>query len=111
MDLQTGAMLNDFKSHKAEEYRVRASFGHGEATVICGDENGQIWAWDLVDVRNPFLIVAECMLILLTQAKPLQPSPPPKVHDKVILWVEHHPIDSNEMLSASADGTVKVWKA
>lgn len=111
MDLQTGAMLNDFKSHRAAEYRVRACFGHGEATVICGDENGQIWAWDLVDVRNPVVMLACDMLILSIQAKPLQPSPPPKVHDKVILWVEHHPIDPGEMISASADGIVKVWKS
>ena len=70
MDLQTGAMLNDFKSHRAEEYRVRACFGHGEASVICGDENGQIWAWDLVDVRIQVGGV-DNVLILFVKAKPL----------------------------------------
>ena len=52
MDLQTGAMLNDFVSHRTEEYRCRSCFGHAEASVICGDEDGRIWAWDLVDVRS-----------------------------------------------------------
>ena len=51
MDLSTGKMLNDFQSHLNVSYRCRACFGHAEASVLCGDENGQIWAWDLVDVR------------------------------------------------------------
>lgn len=51
MDLTTGKMLNDFQSHTNESYRCRACFGPGEASVICGDENGQVWAWDLLDVR------------------------------------------------------------
>jgi len=92
MDLQTGKMLNDFTSHSNDSYRCRASFGHAEAAVVCGDEKGQIWAWDLLD------------------GKPLQPNPPPKVHEKVVTWIEHHPVEANEMITASADGTVKVWR-
>jgi hypothetical protein len=45
------------------------------------------------------------------QAKVNKPNPPPKVHDKVITWVEHHPLEAGEMISASADGVVKVWHA
>ncbi|KII92845.1 hypothetical protein PLICRDRAFT_103445 [Plicaturopsis crispa FD-325 SS-3] len=92
MDMATGKMLNDFTGHKNESYRCRSCFGHGEATVVCGDENGQVWAWDLLD------------------AKPLQPNPPPKAHSKVITWTEHHPTDAGEMITASGDGTVKVWR-
>lgn len=51
MDLATGKLLNDFQSHTNTSYRCRACFGHAEASVICGDEKGQVWAWDLVDVR------------------------------------------------------------
>ncbi|CAA7259063.1 unnamed protein product [Cyclocybe aegerita] len=91
MDASTGKMLNDFIGHVNESYRIRACFGHGEASVICGDEKGQVWAWDLLD------------------AKLLQPNPPPKVHHKLITWTEHHPTDSGEMITSSADGTVKVW--
>ena len=50
MDVATGKMLNDFTGHKIEGYRCRSCFGHGEASVISGDENGMIWAWDLLDV-------------------------------------------------------------
>lgn len=52
MDMSTGKMLNDFTGHKNESYRCRACFGPAEATVICGDENGRIWAWDLLDVGD-----------------------------------------------------------
>ncbi|KAJ7188103.1 nuclear mRNA splicing protein [Mycena filopes] len=92
IDATNGKLLNDFTGHTNTEYRCRACFGHGEASVICGDEKGQVWAWDLLD------------------AKPLQPSPPLKVHHKVITWTEHHPIEKGEMFTASADGTVKVWR-
>ena len=54
MDMSTGKMLNDFKGHASASYRIRACFGHGEASVICGDEDGAVWAWDLVDVRPSF---------------------------------------------------------
>ncbi|KAH7923936.1 WD40 repeat-like protein [Leucogyrophana mollusca] len=91
-DMTSGKLLNDFTDHSQTSYRCRACFGHAEATVVCGDEDGRVWAWDLVD------------------ATALQPKPPPKVHDKVITWTEHHPSDPGEMITASADGTVKVWR-
>jgi len=91
-DAVTGKLLNAFTGHAHTSYRCRACFGHEEASVVFGDEDGQIWAWDLVD------------------AAVLQPNPPPKVHNKVITWTEHHPSEAGEMVSASADGTVKVWR-
>jgi mitogen-activated protein kinase organizer 1 len=54
MDMTTGKLLNDFSAHTNSEYRCRACFGHGEASVICGDEKGMVWAWDLLDVRLIF---------------------------------------------------------
>lgn len=44
------------------------------------------------------------------QAAPLQPNPPPKVHERVITWIEQHPVEAGELITASADGTVKVWR-
>jgi len=54
MDMTNGKMLNEFTGHVNEAYRCRACFGHAEATVICGDEKGVVWAWDLVDVSKYF---------------------------------------------------------
>ncbi|KAF8521279.1 WD40-repeat-containing domain protein [Hysterangium stoloniferum] len=92
MDADNGKLLNTFKGHVNDSYRSRACFGHAEASVVSGDEEGRVWAWDLVD------------------ATPLAPNPPPKVHEKLITWVEHHPIEANEMITASSDGTAKVWR-
>ncbi|CUA66845.1 WD repeat domain-containing protein 83 [Rhizoctonia solani] len=91
MDRVNGQMLNTFSGHVSNDYRTHACFGHGEATVLCGDEQGKIWEWDLLEAKA---VVAD----------------PPTVHDKVITWVEHHPLDAGEMVSASADGIVKVWR-
>ena len=111
MDAITGKLLNDFTGHVHTSYRCRACFGHGEASVITGDENGAIWAWDLLDVSSlTFMHRRHTSELLLTQAKPLEPNPPPKVHHKVVTWTEHHPTEAGELITASADGTVKVWR-
>lgn len=52
MDMSNGKMLNDFTGHDNNSYRCRACFGHAEATVVCGDEKGKVWAWDLLDVGS-----------------------------------------------------------
>lgn len=69
-----------------------------------------IWEWDLLDVRTDISLVILIPKLISSQAKVVPPSPPPKVHDKVITWVEHHPLEAGEMVSASADGVVKVWR-
>lgn len=66
MDASNGKMLNDFTGHANDSYRCRACFGHGEATVVSGDENGQVWAWDLLDVSSrffsPFIVLISRLL-------------------------------------------------
>ncbi len=52
MDMSTGKMLNKFTGHVNQSYRIRGCFGHSEANIVCGDENGQVWEWDLLDVRE-----------------------------------------------------------
>ena len=64
LDLSTGQMLNTFKGHIAKEYRIRACFGAAEATVVCGDEEGKIWSWDLVDVSLTLYIILESSLFV-----------------------------------------------
>lgn len=69
MDGTTGKLLNDFKGHVNTSYRCRACFGFNEASVVCGDENGAVWAWDLLDVSIQFslltrgLSLPDCSLI------------------------------------------------
>lgn len=42
------------------------------------------------------------------QATTIGSMPPPKAHEKPILWTVHHP-EGSELLTASGDGTVRVW--
>jgi mitogen-activated protein kinase organizer 1 len=78
-------------------YRCRGCFGFNEEYVVIGDEDGHIWAWNVVD------------------AKPL-PRSHEKAHEKPITWTEYRPFQedsqdkANEMITASADGLVKVWR-
>lgn len=53
LDRTNGGVLNTFAGHVNGSYRTRACFGHAEASVVAGDEDGRIWAWDLVDVCSP----------------------------------------------------------
>jgi len=52
----TGKLLNDFSGHVYSPYRYPACLGHGEASVVAGDENGAIWAWALLDVSSLILM-------------------------------------------------------
>lgn len=92
LDRADGRVLNTFAGHVNRSYRTRSGFGHAEASVLSGDEDGRIWAWDLVDATT------------------IAPDPPPKAHNKVVTWLEQRPNDSNQLVSASADGTIKVWQ-
>jgi hypothetical protein len=47
---------------------------------------------------------------LHSQATIFQPNPPPKAHNKCITWTEQNPVEAGEMITASADGDVKVWR-
>lgn len=46
LDLDSGRVLKSFKGHNNTNYRSQAAFGPGEATVVMGDEDGKVWAWD-----------------------------------------------------------------
>lgn len=59
LDMQSGAVLNTYEGHVHSQYRCRASFGHQEASVIFGDEEGRVWAWDLLDVSFWFLRIVD----------------------------------------------------
>ncbi|KAG8807254.1 hypothetical protein FRC17_004554 [Serendipita sp. 399] len=91
MDRKTGQCLNTFQGHKHESYRCRSVLDIKEEAVILGDEDGRIWAWDLVTAAS------------------LTSGLPPKVHEKTILWTEYHPIAEGQLLTASADGRIILW--
>lgn len=54
MDRERGELLQTFKGHRNDDYKSRACVGHGEATVLAGDEDGFVHIWDLESVRLPY---------------------------------------------------------
>lgn len=50
MDLDNGKCLQLFEGHKNSSYRTKAAFGVGEASVVIGDEDGKVRAWDVESV-------------------------------------------------------------
>ena len=48
MDRGDGKCLKTFSGHINKEYRVRSCLGMGDAVVISGSEDGDIYAWDVL---------------------------------------------------------------
>ncbi|KPV73791.1 uncharacterized protein RHOBADRAFT_38400 [Rhodotorula graminis WP1] len=91
LDLSNGTVVQSFTGHKNTSYRSQSCIGAREETVFCGDEDGKVWGWDL-ESGNPLARASF------------------QAHDKPILWTAHHPKEQ-QLVTASSDGTVKVWGA
>nr|XP_019049626.1 mitogen-activated protein kinase organizer 1 [Kwoniella bestiolae CBS 10118]OCF28556.1 mitogen-activated protein kinase organizer 1 [Kwoniella bestiolae CBS 10118] len=89
-DRKDGSCLQTVKGHDtAGSNRWAMEWGYGEGYVLAGDRDGKMWGWNVLD------------------AKPL-PSHPKQIHKKQITSLVINP-RGKEMISASADGTIKVW--
>lgn len=54
-DRATGELLNEYVGHKNEAYRMDSLLINNDAYVVSGSEDGDIWIWDLVEVRHFYL--------------------------------------------------------
>ncbi|BEJ15135.1 hypothetical protein CspHIS471_0409020 [Cutaneotrichosporon sp. HIS471] len=88
-DRMNGKVLQTFSGHKVSQTRSKPAFNRGEGAVIAGDEDGNIWSWNVLD------------------AKALN-NGPAQVHKKAITSVVTNP-NGREMVTCSLDGTIKVW--
>jgi len=89
MDKTSGGLLAEYKSHKHHSYSIESCFTNTEAHVLSGSEDGKIYIWKIV----------EATLVHTLQA-----------HSKEVVSLDYHPNDVS-LLSASADGTIKLWVA
>lgn len=51
-DRKSGKMLGDFTGHKNDSYKSQAAMMYGEGGVVCGDEDGKLWSWGVLDVSS-----------------------------------------------------------
>ena len=49
-DRSNGSVLQTFSGHKNGEMRMKATWNYGEGVVLAGDEEGRVWAWNVLDV-------------------------------------------------------------
>ncbi|EST07456.1 WD40 repeat [Kalmanozyma brasiliensis GHG001] len=94
LDQKDGTLLHAYKGHTHDEYRCKAVFANEEDGIVIGDEEGRLVGWDVVTGEN--VAVGDA-------------ASGGKVRGKAVLWVECNPHDSQQMVSAGADGTVKIW--
>ncbi|KAJ3273714.1 WD repeat-containing protein 83 [Terramyces sp. JEL0728] len=88
LDVETGELLNDYRGHKNQEYRLVPCLTKNDSHVIGGSEDGKVRIWDLVEGEIVHTIDA---------------------HEQVVTMVHYHPFE-HEMLTCSFDNTIKVWK-
>lgn len=90
LERPAGVQLKRYAGHANALYRCKPSFSGDDAHVICGGENGAIHAWDLV-TGAPAATLASA-------------------HGRVVASIDVHPDPAVvAMLSASFDGTAKLW--
>lgn len=51
MDKGNGQLLQDYKGHSNKDLRIRSCMGMADSVVISGSEDGQLYAWDLLEAK------------------------------------------------------------
>jgi mitogen-activated protein kinase organizer 1 len=88
LDRAEGTVLNSYQGHKHANYAVGGCFSHDDAYVLCGSEDGKVYAWGLVEANRVAALEG---------------------HTRTVCSVDYHPSQPCA-ISASFDGTVRVWK-
>lgn len=93
IDQQDGSHLQTIEGGHNAKYRCRSIYTQNDACIVAGDEDGNLSSWDVVSGQS---------------VKMTEPSRQPP-HQKAILWTERASCSEDRMLTASADGTIKIW--
>lgn len=87
MEKDTGVMLNQYKGHKAENYRIESCLSSTDAFIISGSEDNNLCVWDLVDAKLKTRLTG---------------------HTAAVCSLSYHPKETM-LVTGSHDGTIKVW--
>jgi mitogen-activated protein kinase organizer 1 len=93
VDESMHTVLNRYSGHANKEYPLTPCYSADDAHVMCGSEDGRVVIWDLVDAST----VAEWA-----------------AHKRAVACVQAHgstsvPSSRTSILTASFDGTAKLW--
>jgi len=87
LDIENGTLLNDYKSHKNETYKIECCLSNDDAFVYMGSEDSLIYVWDLVEPNKAYKLTG---------------------HSAIVSSLSYHPSEP-ELLSSSVDGEVFLW--
>lgn len=88
MDKGNGQLLQSYKGHTNKDYRIRSCLGMADSVVVSGSEDGQLYAWDVLEGK-----VVEKI----------------KAHDGKVASAVAFNGTKKAWASAGVDGTVSVW--
>ncbi len=88
IDGPSGTVLNTFKGHAHNKYRLESCFSTDETIVYSCSEDSKLFAWDLV--------TGEQVCVLSGHALP-------------VTSLSHHP-KKGVLLSSSTDGIMRLWE-
>lgn len=88
VDRSAGELLQEYKGHTCKSYKLDCCLTNTDAHVAGGSEDGYVFFWDLVDAS----VISKF-----------------RAHSSVVTSVSYHPKEDC-MITASVDGTIKVWK-
>ncbi|CAA3031199.1 WD repeat domain-containing 83 [Olea europaea subsp. europaea] len=87
LDRSSGELLQEYKGHTCKSFKMDCCLTNTDAYVTGGSEDGFIYFWDLVDAS----VISSF-----------------RAHVSVVTSVSYHPKE-NCMITASVDGTIRVW--
>lgn len=88
VDRADGSVLNKFQGHKSQDYRSSCIFSNDDGYVWAGSEDGCIYAWEFVSAK-----------VVKTLSG----------HKGPVSCLVYHPKE-DVIISASHDGTLRVWR-
>ena len=90
LDCTDGTLLQSFRGFSNTGYRIPSVWGHGEETVLAGDEDGRVVEWAVATGK-------------------LLPSPAlAEASGKTLLSLAHHPT-AKALVAGGADGKIAVY--
>lgn len=87
-DPDSGVLLNAYTGHSNKKYRIQAALFSNEAYIASGSEDGTLFVWDLLGAKILHRLAG---------------------HAKTITCIASHPKSDNSILSASLDGSLRLW--
>lgn len=89
VDKSNGATLNTYRGHVNKDYRIFNTFTHTDAHIVAGSEDGKVYFYDFVTAKAVQILSG---------------------HTATVSCIAYHP-KAARCLSASFDGTIRLWVA